>query len=136
MPLKILLVRAKPDFMDMILGIPIGLTMIGAVAEKSGHEVEILDLALEPSVEAADRRLRSRLREQAYDLAGLSCMTVEYPGACKAAHTIRELQPSCRIVFGGQHPTIQPNEVAAQSFCDLVVIGEAEETFSQLLDAL
>lgn len=136
MPQKILLVRAKPDFMDMILGIPIGLSMIAAVAERQGHQIEILDLALEKSVEEADRKLRRRLAENSYDLAGLTCMTVEYDAAARVGRVIRELQPECRIVFGGQHPTIQSNQVIAEDFCDVVVVGEGEGTFAELTEAL
>jgi anaerobic magnesium-protoporphyrin IX monomethyl ester cyclase len=136
MSLKILLVRAKPDFMDMILGIPIGLSMIGAMAEQAGHQVDILDLALERSQDEAAHRLQQRLAEQRYAVAGLTCMTVEYQAAGKAAQIIRNAQPDCRIVFGGQHPTIQPLQVVSQDYCDLVVTGEGEQTFKELLDAL
>ena len=136
MPLKILLVRAKPDFMDMILGIPIGLSMVGSMAEREGHQVEILDLALETSQEPAERRLRARLGERHFDLAGITCMTVEFEAAVKTARIIREAQPGCRIVFGGQHPTIQASHVASQEYCDIVVSGEGEITFVELLEAL
>ena len=46
-PLNLLLVRGKPTFMDMIVGIPIGLVYVAPIAEQRGHHVEILDLALE-----------------------------------------------------------------------------------------
>ncbi len=134
--MRILLVRAKPDFMDMVLGIPIGLAMIGAVSERLNHEVEILDLALEKKQVAADHRLRSTLREKKFDLVGLTAMTVEYEAAARVARNIREADPGARIVFGGQHCTIKTDEVASQGFCDYVVRGEGEEVFAELLTAL
>ena len=45
--MNILLIRGKPTFMDFILGIPIGLAYIAPIAQRKGHHVEILDLALE-----------------------------------------------------------------------------------------
>ena len=134
--MKILLVRAKPTFMDMILGIPIGLAYCGAVAEKAGHEVEILDLALEKSVPVSHAILRDRLRQKKYDLVGLTCMTVEYPGAVEMARVIKECDPSVPIVFGGQHPTIESDEVIANGVCDFVVVGEGEDTFLELAQTL
>lgn len=134
--MRILLVRAKPTFMDMILGIPIGLAYCGAVAEKTGHEVDILDLALEPSVESSYAVLRRRLSEKKYDLAGLTCMTVEYPGAVDAARVVKECDPSLRVVFGGQHPTIESDEVINNGVCDFVVVGEGEDTFLELVRTL
>lgn len=134
--MKILLLRAKPDFMDMVLGIPIGLTMVGAMAERLKHEVRILDLALEKSQEAADRRLQSLLAEQKFDLVGVTAMTVEYDSAARLARLVKQADPTVPIVFGGQHPTIKAEEVAAQDFCDYVVKGEGEGVFSELVTAL
>ncbi|UCF35718.1 MAG: cobalamin-dependent protein [Acidobacteriota bacterium] len=134
--MRILLVRAKPTFMDMILGIPIGLAYCAAVAEKAGHEVEILDLALEKSVESAHQLLRERMGGSSYDMAGMTCMTVEYPGAVETARVIRECDPSIPIVFGGQHPTIEPDEVIQNGVCDYLVVGEGEETFVELVRAI
>ncbi|MBI1745891.1 MAG: radical SAM protein [Acidobacteria bacterium] len=136
--MNILLVRAKPTFMDMILGIPIGLAMIGAVVDRlKQHHVEILDLALERSTEAAEQKLRDKMAGgRRYDLVGLTCMTVEYEPACRAAQLIKAIDPSVRTVFGGQHPTIRTEEVIKNDFCDFVVIGEGEETFLDLVVAL
>jgi anaerobic magnesium-protoporphyrin IX monomethyl ester cyclase len=134
--MKILLIRSKGTFTDMFFGIPIGLAYLAAVAEKAGHEVEILDLALEKSVPEAHAILRVRLRERKYDLAGLSCMTVEYLGARETARLIREIIPSIPIVFGGQHPTIRPDEVIGSGACDFAVSGEGEDAFLELINAL
>ncbi len=134
--MKILLVRAKPTFMDMILGIPIGLAYCAAVAEKAGHDVDILDLALEKDVPTANAALRDRLRKEKYDLAGLSCMTVEYEGAKQTAEVIKECDASLKIVFGGQHPTIESDEVINNGVCDFIVVGEGEDTFVDMVSAL
>jgi anaerobic magnesium-protoporphyrin IX monomethyl ester cyclase len=134
--MRILLVRSKAAFTDMFLGIPIGLAYLAAVAERAGHEVEILDLVLEKGVPEAHTILRARLRQRKYDLIGLSCMTVEYPGSVESARIIREADPSVPIVFGGQHPTIRPDEVIGNGVCDFAVAGEGEDTFLELVKTL
>lgn len=129
--MNILLIRAKPTFMDMIVGIPIGLVYIAPIAERRGHHVEILDLALEQN---PDPILHAKLKERHWDLVGLSCMTAEFEGAEIVARQVKAFDPRLKIVFGGQHPTIVTDEVMAKEYCDFVCVGEGEETFEELLE--
>ena len=131
--MNILLVRGKPTFMDMIVGIPIGLVYIAPIAQRKGHHTEVLDLALDPEWEAI---LDAKLAERQWHLAGFSSMTAEYEGAEAAARRIKQFDPSIQTIFGGQHPTILPDEVLANDYCDFVCVGEGEETFSEFLDVL
>ncbi len=130
--MNILLIRAKPTFMDMIVGIPIGLVYVAPMAERLGHNVEILDLALESDPAPV---LLAKLKEREWDLAGFSCMTPEFEGAEIAARQLKEACPDLPVVFGGQHPTIVTREVLRQDYCDFVCVGEGEETFGAFLEA-
>ena len=129
--MNILLVRGKPTFMDMIVGIPIGLVYIAPIAQKKGHHVEILDLALEQNPEEV---LNARLQERRWDVAGFTCMTAEFEGAEVAARQVKAFDPSIRTIFGGQHPTIVTEEVVSADCCDFVCMGEGEETFGEFLE--
>ncbi|MDA2933723.1 B12-binding domain-containing radical SAM protein [Acidobacteria bacterium AH-259-D05] len=131
--MNILLIRGKPTFMDMIVGIPIGLVYIAPIAEQKGHHVEILDLALEGD---PDPVLSSKLKERRWDLIGISCMTAEFEGAENVARGVKEFDPEIKIIFGGQHPTMVMEEVLTQPYCDFLCVGEGEETFGHLLDVL
>lgn len=128
--LNVLLIRANPTFMDMILGIPIGLAYIAPIARQEGHFVEILDLALCDDPESA---LESKLAQREWDLAGFSCMTAEWEGSAIAARELKRKMPSLKTIFGGQHPTIVPQEVASEDFVDFVCLGEGEDTFREFL---
>jgi anaerobic magnesium-protoporphyrin IX monomethyl ester cyclase len=134
--MNILLVRAKPDFMDMMIGIPAGLAWVASTAERLNHAVEILDLALEKTEQEADRSLQAKMKERKYDLVGITAMTLEYEGAARVARMIKELDPRVPVVFGGHHGTNKPEEVVSQDFCDYVVRGEGEAIFADLLTAL
>jgi len=131
--MNILLIRGKPTFMDFILGIPIGLAYIAPVAQKQGHHVEILDLALESDPEPV---LQAKLKERPWHLAGFSCMTAEWEGAEIAARAVKHFDPRIRTIFGGQHPTIQTGEVLQHDSVDMVCVGEGEETFGEVLTAV
>ncbi|HSR66670.1 MAG TPA: radical SAM protein [Acidobacteriota bacterium] len=131
--LNVLLIRAKPTFMDMILGIPIGLAYIAPIARRNGHYVEIIDLALEGD---ADQALFDKLEERRWHVAGFSCMTAEFEGSEKAARKLKERRPEIVTIFGGQHPTIVTEEVVAQGYCDFVCMAEGEDTFEEFLTML
>ena len=48
----------------------------------------------------------------------------------------KELGYNLRTVFGGYHPSALPQKVLEESAVDIVVIGEGETTFSELLNLL
>ena len=131
--LNILLIRAKPTFMDMIVGIPIGLVYVAPIAERRGDHVEVLDLALEDD---PDPILRDKLKERNWDVAGFSCMTAEFEGTEIVARQVKAFDGGIKTIFGGQHPSMVTDEVLAEPYCDFVCMGEGEATFGKFLDVL
>lgn len=131
--LNIILVRPKSVYADVVAGIPISLALLAAVAENKGHSVRIVDAGLEKEPSAI---LQQAFDSAHYDIAGLSCMSVEFSGGLNAAREIRRLSPGTHIIFGGQHPTIMPDQVMSIDLIDSVCIGEGENTWSDFLDAM
>ena len=67
--------------------------------------------------------------EEECDLVGISCMTSNAP---RAYHLAQEFRKRGRkVVLGGVHPTILPDE--AQQYADSVVVGEAEGVWEQVV---
>ncbi len=132
-PLNILLIRPKSVYADVVAGIPIGITVLGAVAERMGHKIRILDAGLEKQPEVC---LREALSSAHYDIAGLTCMSVEFLGGVESARSIRAISPATHIIFGGQHPTIMPEQTMKVDCIDSVCIGEGEDTWKEFLDRL
>lgn len=128
--LKILLIRPKSVYTDVVAGIPIGIALLASVAERAGHKVRILDVGLEKS---PSESVRAAMEATAYDVAGLSCMSVEFLGGLDTARRIREVSPATHIIFGGQHPTIMPEQVMKAECVDSVCIGEGEDTWTEFL---
>jgi radical SAM superfamily enzyme YgiQ (UPF0313 family) len=62
-------------------------------------------------------------------LVGISSMTVTIEGAEKIAAQVR--QRGCKVVLGGVHATLVPDEVA--QWADVVVVGEAYRTWPQII---
>jgi radical SAM superfamily enzyme YgiQ (UPF0313 family) len=65
-----------------------------------------------------------------YDLVGISCMTVSAPRAYQFSSVFRK--KGTKVVLGGIHPTVMPEEAIAH--CDCVVIGEAEGCWQEVVD--
>src|SRR5881628_3629159 len=131
--MNILLIRPKSTYADVAAGIPIGLTLLGAVAENKGHRVRILDLGIERDPEPL---LRKAFDGESYDIAGISCMSVEFMGGMRTAESIRRLSSNTHIIFGGQHPTIMPEQVMKQECIDSICIGEGEDVWADFLDRM
>jgi radical SAM superfamily enzyme YgiQ (UPF0313 family) len=65
-----------------------------------------------------------------YDLVGISCMTPVASRAYQLSSVFRK--KGAKVVLGGIHPTVMPDEAIAH--CDCVVMGEAEGCWGELLD--
>ena len=106
----------------------LGLAMISAVAKELGHQVELFDfttITLGQEVSS----LQARISDFKPDILGVSLHSNEWS-------FVKELLSSISLgdtitIFGGSHPTIAPEEVI--TVADVVVIGEGEATFSELL---
>lgn len=103
---------------------PIGLGYIGAMLERHGHEVRILDLSVE----------RWKKGFSGYDAVGITSLTPTYPKARRIAESIREQDPDMPLIIGGPHASFLGEE-AFETF-DYAVRGEGEYTFLELLEAL
>jgi anaerobic magnesium-protoporphyrin IX monomethyl ester cyclase len=131
--MNILLLRPHYDTRHRPAGFPIGIAYLAAAAEQAGHCVRVLDLVLHPDWQPA---LAEALAAGRFDLAGISCMSVQFQGARAAAERIRALSPGTRMVFGGAHPSITPEETLGLAGVDFVIRGEGELPFLDLLAAL
>jgi radical SAM superfamily enzyme YgiQ (UPF0313 family) len=109
---------------------PMGLGYIGAVLEKQGHFVRIID------IEADKIKISSFVNHlYNYDIIGLTATTPTFKSAefiCKLAKE----NSKAVTVLGGIHATIVPEECAKSKFIDYVVRGEGEETIVELVNGL
>lgn len=70
-------------------------------------------------------------------IVGVSAMTgrqIAY--GLQAARLAREVNPDVKIIWGGIHASLLPEQTIAHELVDAIVIGEGEETFREVLEAL
>jgi radical SAM superfamily enzyme YgiQ (UPF0313 family) len=109
-----------------------GLLYIQAAVEGTRHESVFLDADLEgwDHEEAARQALSHRP-----DIVGLQAMSFTLPDAYLVAKALKRQNPEVKVLIGGPHPTIYPEETAALEAVDFAFAGEGEVGFPAFLDA-
>lgn len=68
---------------------------------------------------------------------GVTCMTgPQILHALAACRLVRQQCPEVPIVWGGIHASLLPQQTLANPYVDIVVVGEGEVTFPQLVETL
>ena len=121
-------VHSHPPF------IPLGIAYLGAVAEKAGHQVTVIDCQAE---KLTYETFRERITQTPSDLIGVTATTLLYKSAMKLITLAKQTQPQAVTVLGGSHGTFwDENALKEYPSLDIVVRREGEETFIELLDKL
>ena len=122
------------NFSDLGKGIdpPLGILYLASYIRKYGPRdlnIKILDGPLE----GFEKTLEEILSEKP-DIIGISAVTTNIMGAYKLANNIKTRLPCSKIILGGPHPTAMPEEAFQRSKVDVVVMGEGEITFCELIN--
>jgi radical SAM superfamily enzyme YgiQ (UPF0313 family) len=113
---------------------PLGLAILASVARSSGLDVRIIDAAC---LGLSYREAASEILKESPDFLGITAVTISAHNAARVAKLVKESNADFPIVLGGAHLTAVPFETMEKfpSF-DLGVVGEGEETFRELIEAL
>ena len=106
-----------------------GLCLISAVLKKAGYTVELIDLRRLKGWE----ELKALIVKKDFAIAGLTMMSVDYNPLMKCIEIIKQAKPEVKIIIGGAHPSISPDELTSNKNIDYVFIGEAEISILDLL---
>ncbi|HSU87238.1 MAG TPA: cobalamin-dependent protein, partial [Terriglobia bacterium] len=130
--MEIALIRPVAPFNRYIQNVPLNYIHLAAYLREHGHKTRILDMVVEDSTDVVD----NYIRDNAVKIAGIGCMTCELPDALAEAQRLKEVHPGIKIVFGGAHPSADPEECLKSGVVDYVVVGEGEIPLVALMDAL
>jgi radical SAM superfamily enzyme YgiQ (UPF0313 family) len=70
------------------------------------------------------------------DIIGITCMTSTMGAAINVARCAKTIDPKIKVIAGGVHPTILPDEVLLLPEVDIVIKGEGERAIIDVVDAL
>lgn len=123
--MRLLLIHPKFPYRGKDL-FPIGLGYLASVV-KGRAEVFVLD----ENVEAFDTE---KVKKFSPDIVGITATTPSFPRAAEITKRIKEIDAKTRVIMGGAHVTFAPEEVL-RAGVDVVVRGEGETTFAELLES-
>lgn len=109
---------------------PFGLALLANIAKENGYKTDILDCnALRIGLDKLD----SFLPGQAPKYTGLTATTVLIDNALGTARLIKQKYPQTKIIIGGVHATVMPEEVLKNPAVDYIVLGEGEFSLLEIL---
>jgi len=108
--MKICLIRCPAPFLieDHLLP-PLGLLTVGTALNEHGYEIDICE----------------GIPKKGYDAYGFGPTTPEYPHALGMKDVIKRQNRKAKVVLGGPHATINPEECLKDGW-DCVVVGDGE----------
>jgi len=130
---------------------PMALLYFAGHLQKNHLQVEIIDVAIKEVIrdkKFADKlpqilkevktEILSKVQQKHPRIVGITCYTPEYMEVLELAQDIKKINPKIKIVVGGIHPTLYPEELLEEKNTpvDYEVIGEGEETFLELCQRL
>jgi len=112
--------------------IPLALLSIAAPLLKKGYEVKIFDALIDPH---APEKLMKSLDKAL--CVGFSVWT-GFPilDSLKLSKKIKETNPNIPVIWGGWHPSILPLNTIKNDNIDIVVSGQGELTFLELVQSI
>ena len=107
-----------------------GLCSISAYAKSKGFlDFELIDMRKLRSWE----HFREEIRIKKPAVVGITMRSCDFNMVMKAVDLIKDIGQNTFVVVGGVHPTVAPDEVAANEKIDHIIVGEGEISFVRLL---
>lgn len=107
--------------------VSVGLLSIASFLDSQGVDVKLIDCVRQKNyLEIIQKEIVD------CEYAGLSVMTMQLPKTMEIARQIRQLNPLCKIVWGGSHPTFFITQTVEHELVDVVCFGEGEMTMLEL----
>ncbi len=110
------------------------LAYLGAVAEKAGHQVTIIDCQAE---KLTYETFTARIAQTPSDIIGVTATTLLYKSAMKLITIAKQAQPHAVTMLGGSHGSFLDEDALKEyPSLDIVVRREGENTFIELLEKI
>ncbi len=131
--MKILLINLPNRYQDKTrkeVFFPVGLGYVAGAILEARHEVEILDIY---ALGLSDEKVMSIIKDNVFDVIGISAMSTQYKYVKWLASKIKELHKDKEIILGWVLATYSAKIVLETTDVDICVIGEGENTIKELL---
>ena len=128
--MRVLLVNPPVRTTDPPDEYPYGLALIAAVLEQNNIEFDVLDIN---GNRFSNKEVITFLKANDYDIVGIGGMITTYAYIKWFLNTLKQISPKTKTVVGGAVATCRPEFVLRHLKPDLIVCGEGEETFPDVI---
>lgn len=113
---------------------PLGLFYVASYLKKSSrHDVRVLDALLE---NMGQEGIREYLLSFNPHVVGITALSHTMIDVINTVNTVKAVSPEIKVVLGGPHPHLFPEETISLAGVDFVVLGEGEVTFYELIESV
>lgn len=117
---------------EMAGRLPFSIMHLGAYLKGSGFNVRLIDERLESDMDSLIHGLDEKTA-----CFGISSFTgIQIQNGLRIAAKLKARFPGIPVVWGGWHPSCLPDQTLRHPLVDMVVRGQGEETFKELLGTL
>ncbi len=109
---------------------PLALLALAPIAEQRGLHVDVIDSTIEP-------RYLQRIVDQLDEAVCVGISIVTGPmivEAIEVAKAVKAARPDVPVILGGWHPSTLAEQSLTAPYIDVVVRGQGEVTFGEILD--
>ena len=116
------------------LMLPLSVLQIATPLVKECFRVKIIDQRVSEDWKDV---LSAELKNEEVLCVGISSMTgPQIIGGLDASKIVKDLSPDIPVVWGGVHPSLEPEQTIENELVDIVVIGDGELVFLEVVKAL
>ena len=113
---------------------PISILYLASAIQQAGEDVMVIDI---DDGNISDKEILKKLDEYKPHLVGIPLFSSHLAIAYDLVSLIKSTQPDCKIVLGGPHATVRPEQVLETfSGCDYVLRGESEGSIVELIKSM
>jgi len=110
---------------------PLGIMYVAAYAERyTDHQIEILDTQVE---QLNYTQIEHEIKKRRPDIVGITTMTFGLIDSMLTAKIVKKVDDGIKVILGGPHVSIYPEETIKFPEVDYLVMGEGEIAFTKLL---
>ncbi len=114
------------------IGFNYGISFISSFLKTRGIETFLLNINEKLGYPLDYERIEKDVARIRPDLIGFSVLTNQYKYACEIARRLK-WKFDIPVIFGGIHPTMDPEGTLNNPYVDYVCVGEGEEAIAELM---
>jgi len=111
---------------------PLSLAYVAGILQHAGHKVKLIDAN---ALHLSKGEVLKKVRDFNPDLLAFTVTTYLFYSVLKWAKYLKE-NTGLKVLMGGAHMGLYPKETLSHDEIDYGIIGEADETLPELMDAL